>query len=188
MRLVGSRVALREFRADDLDDSMAVVGDDRVTKWLSFDSLSREEQSARLTAAIQRAQHHPRTEFYLAVTRLDDDRLIGFCRLGLGEARAGKLGVAIAADHHGQGYATDASRAMVDFGFCQLGLHRITATIGPENTVSLRVIEKLGFTLEGRLRDHVFTNGSWRDSLLYSMLEDDWRQLGQAQSAAKPGD
>jgi [ribosomal protein S5]-alanine N-acetyltransferase len=61
--LEGDLVRLREFRADDLDDSMAVVSDDRVTRWLSFDSLSREQQAERLAAAIERAGNVPRTEY-----------------------------------------------------------------------------------------------------------------------------
>jgi ribosomal-protein-alanine N-acetyltransferase len=88
--------------------------------------------------------------------------------------QAAKLGYAIAADHWGRGYATDAARAMVTFGFHELGLHRITAAIGPENAASMAVVKRLGFTREGHLRDHVFTNGAWRDSVLWSILAHEW--------------
>lgn len=169
----GRRVRLREFRLDDLDDSMAVVGDDRVTRWLSFDSLTREQQEARLVATLERAQEAPRAEYYLAISVPQDDRLIGFARLGLTGVKAAKLGYAIAADHWGNGYATDAARNLVNFAFTTLNLHRITAAAGPDNAASIAVLERLGFQYEGRLRHHVFTNGSWRDSLLYSILPTD---------------
>lgn len=167
---------LREFRADDLADSLEVVSDDRVTEWLSFDSLSRAEQADRLSGAIARAKIVPRTEYYLAVT-LDDDRLVGFARLGFSGVRAAKLGYAIARAHWGRGYATDAARVLVDFGFTRLGLHRITAAIGPDNAASTAVVTRLGFTREGRLRDHVHTNGAWRDSELHSVLNTEWEPL-----------
>jgi RimJ/RimL family protein N-acetyltransferase len=173
VQLQGQQIRLREFRHDDLDPTMRVVADDRVTRWMSFDSLTREQQEARLTAALERATARPRTEFYLAVT-LADDELIGFARLGLTGVQAAKLGYAIAADHWGRGYATDAARAMVTFGFRDLGLHRITAAIGPENAASMAVVKRLGFTREGHLRDHVFTNGAWRDSVLWSILAHEW--------------
>jgi ribosomal-protein-alanine N-acetyltransferase len=173
--LHGDRVRLREFRADDLEATHAVLGDDRVTRWLSFDSKTPDEQAAQLAGAIERAQADPRVEFYLAVTPADDDRLVGFARLGLTGVRAAKLGGAIAADHWGHGYATDAARTLVWFGFATLGLHRITAAIGPDNAASLALVARLGFTREGRLRDHVFTNGAWRDSELYSVLDHEWR-------------
>jgi RimJ/RimL family protein N-acetyltransferase len=150
------------------------VGDDRVTRWLSFDSLTREQQAQRLAGAIDRAAADPRAEWYLGITTADDDELIGFVRLGLSGVKAAKLGYAIAADHWGHGYATDAARTMISFGFEVLDLHRITAAIGPDNAPSIAVVKKLGFTREGRLRDHVFTNGAWRDSELYSILVHEW--------------
>jgi RimJ/RimL family protein N-acetyltransferase len=180
VRLVGDRVRLREFRLDDLDDSDAILGDDRVTRWLSFDSRTREQQAAVLTGAIERAQQTPRTEYYLAVTTHTDDRLIGFVRLGLGGVQAAKLGFAVAAAHWSHGYALDAARTMLDFGFTTLGLHRISAAIGPDNATSIAIVTRLGFTEEGRLRDHVFTNGTWRDSILYSLLAHEWLQDGRA--------
>jgi ribosomal-protein-alanine N-acetyltransferase len=176
--LVGERVRLREFRLDDLDDADTILGDDRVTRWLSFDSRTREQQAAMLTGVIERAQQTPRTEYYLAATTHTDDRLIGFVRLGLSGVQAAKLGAATAAEHWGHGYALDATRTMITFGFTTLGLHRISGAIGPDNTASIALVTRLGFTEEGRLRDHVFTNGAWRDSLLYSLLAHEWPQGG----------
>ncbi|MEO7193977.1 MAG: GNAT family protein [Pseudonocardiaceae bacterium] len=175
VRLTGDKVRLREFRADDLDDTDAILGDDRVTRWLSFDSRTREHQTQVLTGAIERAKHIPRTEYYLAVTTYTDDRLIGFARLGLSGVQAAKLGFAIAAPHWGHGYALDAARTIIDYGFTTLELHRISAAIGPDNAASIALVTRLGFTHEGRLRDHVFTNGAWRDSILYSLLAREWR-------------
>ncbi len=174
VQLDGRHVRLRDFHQDDLDPSLRIVGDDRVTRWLSFDSLTREQQAQRLAGAIERAAENPRAEWYLGITTRADDELIGFVRLGLSGVRAAKLGYAIAADHWGHGYATDAAHTMISFGFRVLDLHRITAAIGPDNTASIAVVKKLGFTREGRLRDHVFTNGAWRDSELYSILVHEW--------------
>lgn len=154
---------------------MAIVGDDRVTRFLSFDNKTRDQQAELLAAAIDRAQQEPRTEYYLAVTTHNDDRLIGFVRLALSGVNAAKLGYAIGADHWSKGYATDATRTMITFGFTTLGLHRITAAIGPDNAASIAVVTRHGFTHEGRLRDHVHTNGAWRDSELFSILEHEWK-------------
>jgi [ribosomal protein S5]-alanine N-acetyltransferase len=174
VRLVGPRVTLREFVVDDVDQVLALVGDDQVTRWLSFDSRSRRQAVDMVAGIVERAQLNPRTEYYLAVTVADATNIIGFVRLGLDGAQAAKLGYAIRADHWGHGYATSAARAMLDFGFDSLSLHRISAAIGPDNAASIGVVEHLGFHYEGRIRDHVFTNGAWRDSLLYSTLADEW--------------
>ena len=63
---------------------------------------------------------------------------------------------------------------MLDFGFGLLGLHRISAACAPDNIASQRVVEHLGMQHEGRIRDHVFTNGAWRDSVTFSLLEHEW--------------
>lgn len=178
LTISGRRVILRDFRDDDAMAAQAVVGDGRVTRSLSFDARSLAETKAMLDGAIQRAHNDPRTELYLAVTRLDDE-LIGFARLGLDGVQAAKLGYAIRADQWGRGYATDAAEILTDYGFRELKLHRISAAIGPDNASSIALVNKLGFVYEGRIRDHVYTNGSWRDSLLYSVLSNEWARSSE---------
>jgi ribosomal-protein-alanine N-acetyltransferase len=171
--ITGPRVRLREFRADDLDASMAVVGDPEVTQSLSFDTRGRAEQAERLAQDISRAQDEPRPDYYLAVAN-DADTLIGFVRIGLGGHSSGELGYAIRRADWSKGYATEAATLILDLGFRALHLHRIQAACGPDNRASQRLLARLGFTPEGRIRDHVFTNGDWRDSLLYSILDHEW--------------
>ncbi|MFF0147824.1 ribosomal-protein-alanine N-acetyltransferase [Amycolatopsis sulphurea] len=174
--LSGSLTRLREFRSSDGDDAFTIVGDDRVTRFLSFDSRTRDAAQTMIDGAVERAQVRPRTEYYLGMTRLDDDRLIGFCRLGLTGVKAAKLGYAVVAEQWGKGYATDAVRTALGFAFGPLDLHRVTAAIGPDNGASQTVVERLGFVREGVLRDHVFTNNAWRDSVLYSVLATEWTE------------
>lgn len=176
LRIPGRQVILRDFRADDVESAHAVVGDERVTWSLSFDARSLSETATMLDGAIERAQHEPRTEFYLAVTLPPDGELVGFARLGLDGVQAAKLGYAIRADQWGHGYAKDAARTLTDYGFRELKLHRISAAIGPDNAPSVALINKLGFMYEGRVRDHVHTNGAWRDSLLFSVLRHEWAE------------
>jgi ribosomal-protein-alanine N-acetyltransferase len=174
VRLAGPRVVLREFRPDDVDGALSVVGDDEVTRWLSFDSRDRDATGRMLAAAVERAALTPRPEYYLAVTLPADDRVVGFGRLGLAGVRAAKLGYAVRASEWGNGYATETARLLTGFAFGALGLHRVSAAIGPDNDASIAVVKRLGFSYEGRLRDHVFTGGAWRDSLLYSVLAGEW--------------
>lgn len=173
VQLNGSQIFLREFSTDDLDEVVAVVGDDRVTESLSFDTRSRKEATEMLNGILGRAKQEPRSEYYLAVSTLDNC-VVGFARLGLNGVQAAKLGCAIAAECWGRGYAIDAVGTLVNFGFRELKLHRISAAMGPGNTASIAIVRRLGMTYEGRIRDHVYTNGQWRDSLLYSVLADEW--------------
>lgn len=170
LELSGKQVLLRDFAQSDIDDVLAIVGDDRVTRWLSFDSRDRTGATSTVNAARATAGTHPRTEYYLAIHPLSETRLVGFVRLALSHVRAAKLGYAVHAEHWNRGYATDAASTILEFGFRKLDLHRVTAAVGPDNYASMAVLARLGFSREGRLRDHVFTNGAWRDSILYSVL------------------
>jgi ribosomal-protein-alanine N-acetyltransferase len=173
----GPRVRLRDFQEGDLDGCMSIVGDPEVTWYLSFDTRSRDQQASLLAADLARAQTDPRPDYYLAAIEMATDTMIGFARLGFDRPRTAELGYAIRADRWGKGYATEVSAIMLDFGFT-LGLHRIQAACGPDNTASQRVLTKHGFQYEGRMRDHVYTNGAWRDSLLYSLLDNEWAPAG----------
>lgn len=168
--LPGKQVSLRNFKPSDIEDVFAIVSDDRVTRWLSFDSRDRAGAARMVEAARGAASKDPRTEYYLAIQPLTESRLVGFIRLALSGVRAAKLGYAIHAEHWNRGYAKDAAATLLHYAFHELDVHRVTAAVGPDNQASMAVLEGLGFTYEGRLRDHVFTNGAWRDSDLYSLL------------------
>jgi RimJ/RimL family protein N-acetyltransferase len=170
--LSGGQITLREFERSDVPDVHRIVGDPNVTDWLSFDARDLDAAASMIDGVIERTAHQPRTEYYLAVCVAHE--LVGFARLGLSGVQAAKLGYAIRADHWGKGYATDAARTIADFGFRGLKLHRISAAAGPDNAASIAVLDHLGMKYEGRLRDHVYTNGAWRDSLLYSALAHEW--------------
>lgn len=130
----------------DLDDVLAVVGDDRVTQWLVFDSRGRAEAEAMLAGIIDAcpagAQDRVLPRCHAARRRGPSGRVR---RLGLDGVKAAKLGYAIRPECQGRGCATDAARALISFGF-ELGLHRVSAAIGPDNAASLAMMATLGCT------------------------------------------
>ena len=79
----------------------------------------------------------------------------------------------------GAGYATEAARALVNFGFQDLGLSRISSWCVAANAASARVLERLGFRQEGRLRRNECFKGRWWDTLLFALLRDEWEKLAQ---------
>lgn len=75
----------------------------------------------------------------------------------------------------GRGLATEALGLLIDYGFRELGFHRIWARIIEDNVRSLHVFLSLGFQQEGVLRQHVRRRGRYRDMLLVSLLRQDWQ-------------
>jgi RimJ/RimL family protein N-acetyltransferase len=86
------------------------------------------------------------------------------------EHRRGEIGYVLAREFWGHGYATEAARRLLTFGFDELDLHKITATCDPENRASVAVLTKNGMYQEGVLRDHVYVRGQWRDRLLFGVI------------------
>jgi RimJ/RimL family protein N-acetyltransferase len=138
---------------------------------------SRPEDTVRFLAVARAARDAvPRTAYHLAIVLEAAGELIGSCRIEIRSAAhgTGDLGYVLARRAWGQGYATEAIRALVEFGFGRLALHRIWATCDVENRASARVLEKVGMRREGHLRQNVRRKGEWRDSYLYAILAPEW--------------
>jgi RimJ/RimL family protein N-acetyltransferase len=88
--------------------------------------------------------------------------------------KVGEIAYIINPNYWGRGYATEAARLTVEFGFSKLHCHRIFASCHPQNVGSAKVLKKIGMIQEGRLRENLLLRDDWRDSLLFSMLEKEW--------------
>lgn len=75
-----------------------------------------------------------------------------------------------------RGYATEATKAVIRFGFEQMNLHKVQICTKEINVPSKRVIEKCGFTYEGTLRDYFYMNGTYTGRLYFSMLQNEFKQ------------
>ena len=104
-----------------------------------------------------------------------DQALVGAITLSnirRGVAEAGTLGYWIGRPYAGRGHATAAVSGLVAHAFDELKLHRVEAACVPTNHASRRVLEKAGFTLEGRARAYLKINGAWADHLLFGVVND----------------
>nr|WP_321487069.1 GNAT family protein [uncultured Draconibacterium sp.] len=73
------------------------------------------------------------------------------------------------------GFATEAAKAVINYLFCELKKHRITASIDPENIASVALLEKLGFRKEAHFRESLFLNDKWVDDVIYALLAREWK-------------
>jgi [ribosomal protein S5]-alanine N-acetyltransferase len=90
------------------------------------------------------------------------------------EHRRAEIGYWCALAHWGRGYATEAVRAIIDYGFRTLELNRVHAECHGDNPASRRVLEKVGMTYEGSLRQHSFRLGRFADKLQFGILRSEW--------------
>ena len=177
MEITTERLILREFVEEDWREVLAFQSDPRYLEYYAWTGRTNEEVQEFVQRQIDNQSQDPRIKFQLAVDLISEGRLIGSCgiRKEPQEAHQAETGYELSPDYWGQGYATEAARAMVEFGFTKLKVHRIWAHCVADNARSRRVLEKLGMRLEGRLRENEFYKGRWWDTLVFGILEDEWR-------------
>lgn len=174
--LTTERLTLREFQEADWASTHVYEFDPEVVRYETFGPYSPEESCGYIRRMLVEAANSPRLTYDLAVVLLAEDRLIGRCGLRVVDSklREGMLWYILNRAYWGRGYATEAARSMVDFGFGQLRLHRIFADCDPANAPSIRLLGRLGMRLEGHFRENAWIKGAWTDSLIYALLDRGW--------------
>lgn len=110
---------------------------------------------------------------------------VGYIRRGA--AQCCMVGYWMGERHAGKGHMFAALNLVIPYIFSTLQLHRIEAACIPDNTRSIRLLEKAGFRREGYLREYLKINGEWRDHVMYSLLSADPRpgtQTGMIETGA----
>ena len=186
VRFKTERLLLRDFEPDDWPALHDVESRVEVARYQSFEPRTPEESCAYVTAASEQAAQDTRQTYDLAVMLISDGLLIGRCGLGLTDPdlSEGMLWYTIHPSHWGQGYATEAARGLLAFGFGELRLHRIWADCDPANVASIRVLDKLGMRREGHLIENAWIKGTWADSLIYAILTREWTSSGRGPQSA----
>lgn len=160
---------IRDLAASDADALVKYANERRVSSQLR-DVFPHPYTRADAQAFLERAtQEEPRGSFAIA-TAQELIGGIGLHRFDDVYRRTAEIGYWLAVPFWGQGIATRAVAALSDWAFANLDLARLCAGVFETNPASARVLEKAGYTLEGRLRQHVTKHGRTIDQLVYARL------------------
>lgn len=168
------RLQLPPVAEAHLDDLLRMNGDDAVTQYLPYATWATRADGQAWLARMQTLQATG-TAQQRVLQRLDDGRVIGSLLLFRHDAgsRRIELGYALARDAWGQGFMREAVQAASAHAFGALALRRIEAEVNPDNVASCALLARLGFTLEGRLRQRWTAKGRSHDTNLYGLLDTD---------------
>jgi RimJ/RimL family protein N-acetyltransferase len=175
MDFITERLRLREFKEGDFD---ALREMDCKPEMYTYERELPKEADTRnaLDEYIKDQQEVQRTSFRFAVTIQPADTVRGIVKFSRQWEliREWEVGWGIHLQEWGKGYAGEATRAVMDWAFRELKVHRIVAFCHVGNAASVRVMEKLGMHQDGRLRETRWLNGKWWDEYVYSILEREW--------------
>jgi RimJ/RimL family protein N-acetyltransferase len=170
------RLLLREFQLSDAPDVQRLAGAKEVAAG-TFLPHPYENGMAEQWIADQERAHEGGTAVSFAITLADNATFIGSIGLDIVSLhRHARLGYWLGVPYWNHGYGTEAVRAVLRYGFMQLNLHRIYSPHFQGNAASGRVLQKVGMTYEGRMREHYVRFDRFVDLELYGMLKRDFTE------------
>ena len=171
------RVVLRPFAEADTDAAFALHTNPRVLRYWDAPPWKHRAQAERFIAVCAQMEREG-TGARLAIEQIANGLFIGWCSLHRWnpEYRSAKLGYCLTDTAWGHGFATEAAGALLRWAFDTLDLNRVQSEADTRNTASSRVLEKLHFVREGRLREDCIVDGEVSDSWVYGLLRRDWQR------------
>jgi ribosomal-protein-alanine N-acetyltransferase len=142
-------------------------------KWLNDPKFTDEIESQETVEDLEKSYARSGSQWFF-IEKKDGTR-IGWAAKYL-EGELTTIGYGVVPAERGKGYATETATIIVDYLFLSKDIVRVQADTSTENSASQRVLEKVGFQKEGIIRKHYFSSGKRRDSYLYSILRDEWKE------------
>ena len=176
------RLELRPLTLDDVEAVHEYQSREDVCRYIPYEPRSREVIADRITngpmkAAITEAGQ----ALGLGVTLAGSNHVIGDLMLAWHskEHMGGEIGYVINPEYSGQGYATEACRALLPLAFDGLRLHRLVGRVDARNIASCNVLRRLGFRQEALLVENEWFKGEWTDEIDFGLLAREWRAAVQ---------
>lgn len=166
-----ARLRLRSHRETDILELLPLIGAREVAaNTLRIPHPYTEQDAREFLAWVETSD-----EVRLAITLAADGRLIGGIGLRIDQQHQhAELGYWLGVPHWGKGYATEASREMLRYGFEDLRLHRVYASHFKHNPQSGKILVKLGMRYEGCHREHLRKWDTFLDNEFYGLLRQEW--------------
>ena len=165
------RLLLRPFDFRDVDDVLAYASEPEFSRYLPIPQPYTRDDAVEFVARRVLDEWSTRPTFAI----VSKGHVVGGVNLGVHELHeTAEMGYALARSQWNRGLTPEAARAVIDWGFERYGLHKVWAFADLRNRRSWRVMEKLGMTREGVLRDHLKTRDERVDCIYYGVLRGEW--------------
>ena len=170
------RLLLRQFVIEDTPEFFTIRSSPKVMQYM--DSFPHQTHNESREMIIQMNDSFlERSGINWAIELLPKRKLIGYVGLWriIYENVRAELGYSLHPDFWGKGYMKEAINEVLRFGFEEMHVHSIEASVNPENRASIGLLKKIGFTREAHFRENYYYNGEFVDSLIFCMIESDFQ-------------
>lgn len=172
------RLLLRKITPQDVEDLYEIYSDPEVMRYFddryAFETMAEAEE---MVAGYVKGLHEG-TEYRWGIVLKETGKLVGTCGFhALSEYhKRVEVGYDLNRDYWGRKIMTEALTQIIDLAFTECGVNRIEAFVEPPNAASRALLEKLGFSLEGTLREHEMCRGELIDIQILGLLKKDWKK------------
>ncbi|RLJ32456.1 RimJ/RimL family protein N-acetyltransferase [Chryseobacterium sp. 7] len=175
MQLYTERLLLRDITLDDKQDIFNYRSDAEANKFQGWIPETLED----VESFIQRNNkefNQPESWYQLLITDKESKEVIGDIGVHfIGDENVqAEFGITLNTSFQGKGYASEAIKRIIDYLFNDLHKHRITASVDPDNTASIQLMERIGLRKEGHFVKSLFWKNNWVDDVIYAVLREEW--------------
>ncbi len=170
------RLTLRLMVDADLDDVLAWMSDEEVTRYQLYDPRSPQQVQEHIDK-VKDARHLENDDDFVEFALDLNGTVIGclYFVLKSAENETVELGWALTAAYQGKGYAFEAARAGLELAFDRMRAHRVTAELDPRNSPSIALCHRLGMREEAHYVEDLKFKGAWADTGVYAILDREYR-------------
>ena len=174
--LEGELVRLRAYRREDIDKVLRYINDPEVKKYLipGIPFPLRKEDEEKW---YQNLDAFSTKSYSFAIETLSDEEYIGGCGINNIDWKnsVAMVGIFLGRPHWNKGYGTDAMKVLVRFIFDEMNINKIKLGVYGFNKRAIRVYEKVGFKVEGVLREELYREGKYHDVYIMGLLRREWK-------------
>jgi RimJ/RimL family protein N-acetyltransferase len=171
----GENIYLSPSNIDNIHLYTKWMNDPQLRKYARYDIPQTVEEVKK---KFEPTKEEVKRNIFFEIWHKKDNKLIGyvcFIRIDWFTRNAHIFYLIGDTDYWGQNFATEAAKLVVNYGFNELNLHKITARTFSQNKASLRVAEKIGFKYDITLKQEAYIDGEYVDALHYVIFKNEWK-------------
>ncbi|WP_395973485.1 GNAT family N-acetyltransferase [Chryseobacterium cucumeris] len=175
MQLYTERLVLRDITIEDQQDIFDYRSDAEANRFQGWIPETLEEVENFILRNTKEF-NQPESWYQLLITDKETKTVIGDIGVHFtGDENAQvELGITLNTSFQGKGYASEALKGIISHLFDDLHKHRITASVDPDNTASILLMERIGLRKEGHFVKSLFWKNKWVDNVIYAILREEW--------------
>jgi ribosomal-protein-alanine N-acetyltransferase len=173
--LESERLIFREVTSSDAEEIFNIYSDPEVAKYDWYIPITTKDEALSIINRYKR-EFQAKEEITWGVARKTDNKIIGYCNLGTfsDDSLRCEIGYGFNRNEWNKGYATEAIKVLVKFGFEIMNFNRIEATVTLGNDASVKALKKSNFIQEGIVRERTIMKGKFEDDVILAILRKDY--------------